>query len=58
MSFNVPNDMINSMHYDVINITLVTVELENDIKATLPLNCMCWPITVCLVNVSIVVMEE
>ena len=38
MSFNVlnqPNDLINSMHYDVLNITLVTVELENDSKGNL-----------------------
>ena len=38
MSFNVlnqPNDMISSMHYDVLNITLVTVELENDNKGNL-----------------------
>ena len=27
--------MISSMHYDVLNITLVTVELENDNKGNL-----------------------
>ena len=32
---NQPNDMISSMHYDVLNITLVTVELENDNKGNL-----------------------
>ena len=38
MKFNIhnqPNDMISSMHYDVLNITLVTVELENNNKGNL-----------------------
>ena len=38
MKFNIrnqPNDMISSMHYDVLNITLVTVELESNNKGNL-----------------------